>query len=301
MPETEFTPENMSEKSLRYGYWFVTHKILLKRIGIIILVVLDAALVGWSGWGWISVYVLEAKSDEVTALQNGTTMLGADIHAENTAAGLLVANASVFTASGKSDFAAEMKNPNKNFRADFTYHFSIGNQATADKRGFILPGDDKFLIDLGEKISAGGSAALTITEIDWHKVDRHLIPDYAKFSADRLNFGITDAKFVPAGGGSNPFAGMVATPTSTPASGGPTGETTFTLTNNTGFGYKDLSFNILLMSGPELAAVNSTIISDVLPGETRQVELTWYESLPAISDTRVIPEVDIMNDGIYLR
>ena len=34
MPETEFTPQNLSEKTLRYGYWFVTHKILLKRIGI---------------------------------------------------------------------------------------------------------------------------------------------------------------------------------------------------------------------------------------------------------------------------
>jgi hypothetical protein len=296
MPETEFTPENLSEKSLRYGYWFVTHKILLKRIGIGIIILFDLLTIGWSAWGWFSTYVLEVDSDRIAAEENATSVLNPAINEAEAAKPLLLADAQVFATDGKVDFSSEIKNPNANYRADFSFRFTSGGQATAEQPGFVLPNDDKFLTALGEKATGSQSAALEISNIVWRRIDRHMIPDYQKFSTERLNFDITDIKFTPEGGGTS-VSGTVGTADQT----GPTGKTTFTFFNDTGFGYKQIKFTVLLYRGPGLAAVNSTILTDIAAGETRPVEVTWYQPLSAISDTRVAPEVDIMNDAVYLR
>jgi hypothetical protein len=295
MPETKFTPQNLTEKTLRYGYWFVTHKIMLKRIGIGLIILFDVITIGWSAWGWFSSYVLEADSDQVAAMENATSVLGTAVH-DNAAKPFLVSNAQIFTIGGNADFSAEIKNPNANYRADFSYRFTSGGQATSERTGFVLPNDDKFITALGEKATGSQSAVLEISKIVWQKVDRHQIPDYQKFSSERLNFNLTDIKFAPLDAGTSVSGAVGAADKSVP-----TGKTTFTFFNNTGFGYKQIKFTILLFRGPDLVAVNSTILTDIIAGETRPVEVTWYQALQAISDTRVIPEVDILNDGVYLR
>jgi hypothetical protein len=295
MPETEFTPQNLSEKTLRYGYWFVTHKILLKRIGIGLIILFNALTVGWSGWVWFSTYVLEADSDRIAAEENATSVLGSAIH-ENSAKPFLVSSAQAFATGDKVDFSAEIKNPNANFRADFSYRFTADGQTTADQAGYVLPNDDKYLTALGVKITGSKSAALEISNIVWQRIDRHAIPDYQKFSSDRLNFNITDIKFTPLDAVTT-VSGTVGTA----AKAGLTGKTTFTFFNNTGFAYKQIKFTVLLFRGPGLAAVNSIIVTDVGAGETRPIEVSWYQTLLAISDTRIVPEVDILNDGVYLR
>ncbi len=292
MPETEFTPQNLSEKTLRYGYWFVTHKLLIKKIIIIIIILFDAVTIGWSGWVWFSSYVLEVESDKQAAAENATSVLNSSFRS-GTASPLIIGNAQMFTVGDKVDFSAEVKNPNVSYRADFTYRFIVGDKATAERTGFVLPNDGKDIMALGEKVvGSPPTVVFEITNIAWKRVDRHQIPDYQKFSSDRLNFNITDIKFVPEG---------TAAPTLSVVKTGATGKTTFTFKNNTGFGYKAIKFSILLYRGPALAAVNSITIADVRAGDTRLVEASWFQPLQAISDTRIIPEVDIMNDAVYLR
>lgn len=286
MPDS-LVPNDITEKQLNWGYWFVTHKLLLRRLLVVALILLNAALLGFSGYGLVSDLLnASARAQQLQELVTGG--LNPAIADAQAPQAMTSSNAQVLVSNGKYDFVSAVKNPNRYFSARFSYRFVTGSFATPPTVGFILPGEEKFVVALGQTADSRPSgAALEISNIVWRRIDRHTIPDWSAFSNQHLNFPITDISYTP---------GIEIAP------GKPTiGRTTFTIVNNTGYGYYDLRLLVMMYRGPALAAVNTTILPTFAPGETRSGEVTWYEDFGAISQIKVVPEIDITSSTAYIR
>jgi hypothetical protein len=280
-------PNDISEKQLNWGYWFVTHKLLLRRLLIIALIAGNAALFGFSGYAFFTdLSNASARNQQLQEL--ATSQLNPAVVAAQAPQSITSSNAQVLVSNGKYDFVSTIKNPNRYFSARFSYRFVAGSFATPPAVGFVLPGEEKFVVTLGQATDTRPSgAALEISNIIWQRVDRHTIPDWMTFASQHLNFPITDISYTP---------GIEITP------GKPTiGRTSFTVANNTGFGYYDVRLLVLMYRGAALAAVNTTILPTFAPGESRSAEVTWYEDFGAISQIKVIPEIDITSSASYIR
>ncbi len=278
--------QELTEQQFGLAYWYVTHKLLLKRIVIGVLIALDAALLGYGIFGLLSHYVLDAQKQRQIEEELVRAGLNPAVHQALVPKPLGISPTQVFAGKNGFDLVTSIRNSNPLIAARFSYRFVAEGFASEPKAGFILPGDDKLIVSLGvTSPRRPANAQLELLDVTWQRINRHQIPDYSTFALDRLAFRITDIKYDPA----------VALNNTT------VGKTSFTVTNATGFGYHDVRFLIVLYRGASPAAVNTLTIENILPGQVRQGEVTWFDPLPAVSKVTVIPEVNIMDDSVYLR
>lgn len=280
-------PDDLSEEQLKWGYWFVTHKLLLRRILTIALIVFSAINLGYSGYS-LTLDVLNARNrlNELALLS--TLQLNPAISKAQAPKALSFANAQVIVTQGKYDFLSTVGNPNDNFAARFTYRFVAGNFASETVRGFVLPGEQKLIAQLGVVSPDRPTGAyLEVVDVAWQRIDKHVYPDWKAFVGDRLNFKISDTAYTPSIEleKDKPFIG----------------KTSFTIANATGFGYYGVRVLVVIYRGPAAVGVNSATIAVLPPGESRSGEVTWYEDYGAVTEVKVIPEVDILNDAVYIR
>jgi hypothetical protein len=286
MPEP-LVPEDLSEKQLKWGYWFVTHKILLKRILIITLIAMNAAFFGFSGYGLVS-DLMNAPARRQMVDELGRNLLNPLLSEQRAAKPLTIANPQVLSSKNAYDFVTQVTNPNQDFFAHFSYRFVAGSFMTEFKSGFILPGERKYLSELGVlSPKRPSSASLEISGLAWRRVNKHEIPDWQDFAHQHLNLPITDVVYVPG------IEIIRDKPT--------IGRTSFTIANDTGYGYYGLRLLVLMYRGPTLAAVNSVIFQTIGPGEKKAGEVTWYEDYGAVTEIKVVPEIDITDQSVYIR
>jgi hypothetical protein len=274
----------------RFSKWFVTNRELLKKIGYGVFIAFDAALVLFVVWHLLDAYVI-SYSKENAAVTQMVSVGHADLRAYTQASAadpLILGSASTFSlGEGKYDFYATLANPNEEWWADFTYSFTGSAEEEEEEpervTGFILPGEEKPLVALGVELEgAPRGANLVVTDLAWHRVDRHLVGDYAEWYRDRFNLLIEDAAW---------NLDTEKTP--------PTGSVGFSVTNDSPFSYYDPVFYTLLKRGSRVVGVNRTRLSDLNSYETRMVDLSWFGAIPDVSQVEVIPEINIFDVGVY--
>ncbi len=285
MPET-LIPEDLTEKQLKWGYWFVSHKILLRRIFVAFLIAINAALLGFAGYGLVADILNARERERMMAALAGSQL---DLVARDDAPrSLVMGQAQALSAGGKYDFIASLKNPNRSHYAHFSYRFVAGAVSTPFQKGFILPESEKFLVELGFVSDVRPSGAtLEIANIEWERVDRHAVPDWSAYAREHLNFQISDISYDSA---------IEIAPGKPPI-----GRTYFKIVNSTGYAYYDLKVLVLMYKGPVLAAINSAVFPIFAPGAIETGEVTWYEDYGAISEIKVLPEIDVTDQASYLR
>lgn len=273
----------------KFSKWFVLNRQTLKKVGYGVFIAFDAALLLFVAWSFLDAYVI-SYSKENQAVTQMVSVGHADLrsYTQATAADPLILNsASTFSlGDDRYDFYATVANPNDEWWADFTYSFvgsAEGEEELDSFTGFILPGEEKPVVALAVELNGPPrGASLQITDISWHRVDRHLVGDYAEWYRDRLNMVIDDAAWV---------LDTTATP--------PTAKVSFTLTNDAPFSYYDPVFYTVLKRGTRVVGINRTRLSDLESYEERQVEIQWFGAVPDVSQVEVIPEVNIFDVGAY--
>jgi hypothetical protein len=284
-----FTPgreEMLSEEQLNRGYWWVTHKVQVRRyftvvLGIVAFVLTSYALFGFADWFFGSGVPERAQM----ALMSKQWIDYPSFRAAE-APRPLRAESPIVIASGdkKYDVFAKVVNPNTQWWVEFDFRF--GDKIPA-KHDYLLPGDTKNLAVLGYSTDARPSPSeITIENIAWHRVNLHVTrPDMATWENARLNFTISDAKFV--------------VPEATDPV--PVWRAKFRITNGTGFGYFNVGFFVTLLSGSRIVGVNQVVITDLRPGDVRDVEASWFSDVPTVTKVDVKPLVNIFDDHAYIR
>lgn len=287
MPTEPLVPNDLSEKQLKWGYWFVTHKLMLRRILSAVLIVFSAATLGFSGYGF-TLDIMDAQDRANMIMDLSTWHLNPAVTVAQSPKGLSLSNAQVIVTQGKYDLIGTVTNTNQYFAGHFTYRFTGGSFVSEPIEAFILPGEQKFIAQLGvTSASRPSNAALEIVSTTWQRLDRHKYPDWKSFAAEHLNLPITEISYSPS---IELVKGKAAI-----------GKTLFKITNNTGYGYYGIRALIVMYRGPAIVAVNSMGFDTLRPNETRSGEVTWYEDYGAVTSIKVFPEIDILNSASYIK
>ncbi|MFA6603763.1 MAG: hypothetical protein WCT10_02880 [Patescibacteria group bacterium] len=279
----------LTEDQLKWGYWWVTHKVQVRKIFAIALVVLDVALVGYGSFGFIDWFFLSgARERQEIGLLAETVTDFPYFHARFAPRELAIEGTSVLEAGeGSYDLATRVANPNPQWWANFNYQFLSGSEPLgALQRGYILPGEVKYLSGLGTKAASFPSGAeVAITDLVWHRVNNHIVrPDYAVWSAARLNFLLSDIKFQAPD----------------PSDQLKVSRASFTLKNDSGYGYWKVGFFVALLRGEQVVAANYVTVSELRAGDVRPVEASWFSDLPPVDRVEITPEVNLFDDRVFI-
>lgn len=278
----------LTEQKLNWGYWWVTHKVQVRQAFSIFLLVIDLALVGYAGFGFADWFFGSGEIERRQLATMSTQAIDYAYFRQKFAPEDFVVDSAVVLGAGEKtyDFIARSSNPNPHWWVEFDFRFESGSGATQTQRGYLLPGETKFLNALGVKSDVKpGSAKIVIENVVWKRVNFHMTrPDYATWAAQRQNFVISDVAFVPPDP-QDPIA---------------INRAKFTVLNDTGFGYFKVGFFVTLLSGSRIVGVNKVVISDLRPGDRRAVDASWFFDLPGVSKVEVRPELNIFDERVYI-
>lgn len=278
--------EKMTEKQLKFSRWFISHQILLKKI-------LIGMIAGVAGVFWIYALVGFVDWAFVTGPKeraNLKTILQIKTHPEAMQSikgeAISFGSARVFAGGlGKYDLFAQAANSNKRWWAEFEYRF-VGEGYTGNwKKGFIIPEKKKYIADLGvERAYRPTNIRLQTQNLKYHRIDVHKIPNYTKWSGQRLNIAVSNKVFNPTAIQNKKKIASLK----------------FKASNNTAYGYWSIGFYALLYRGEQLVAINYLRADKFKSGEERDLQIYFYEGLPTITKYEVVQEINIFDKSVYM-
>jgi len=268
----------LSDKELKFGYFFVKHKLLFKKIFFALFIIFDIYLIGYAGYGYIKYYFIEQNSPSVF------TDFKIKQHPPSK---IKVLNSQViFLGKQRYDLFSLVNNQNSDWVINFDYYFIFPGGQTDAKKGFILPNETKFLSELGFKSSRRPrQISLHIENMSWKRLNKHQIPDYNDFYKKHLNFKISNIEFHS--------AQELALDTIS--------RVNFNIKNNTAYSYWNVGLYVVLYRGSKIVGINHLILDKFLSGEEKDVDVAFYEKLPLVNKVKVVPDLNILDQNVYMK
>jgi len=271
MADFQTSSSGLSDTQLKLSYFLVSNKLLLRKISVVLLILINCGLWGYTIVGlafWAIDYGrLDRQTDEL--LFSSSAVLAAVEAAKPQP--LAVSDVQFFGGSdGHYDLMTQVSNPNTDWLAEFTYNFvSDSNSSPVSYFGFVLPGGRKILLALGQDSSA---ARVEITDVKWTR-----ITDFDAIRNNRERFLVGNDKFTPA------------------LKIGDPARIEFSLSNESPYSYWEAGIVVFLYSGGSLSAINYLAVPQFTSGSTRTIELNWTRPLVNIDGWEVIPETNYLD------
>lgn len=261
---------NFTDQELRFSYWYITHKLLLRKIFIISL-----AIAGFLIWFYVIwqlaffgvYYQIEKYATNNLIFKDNANLL---VISSLSPIALSVSSLMILPGeSGLNDYLSEVANNNRNWLATFDYQFIDGGK-TYTQKGFVLPLEKKFLMDLSVP---GNISQLKLTNLKWQRV-----ANPPAVYESRYKFKVDNEDFIASQDSGQPS------------------RLVFDLTNDSPFNYWQVGVQTFLYSGGNLVSVNYLVLEQFKAGEKRPVQLNWTNRLPRITNMEIIPEVNIFDE-----
>ncbi|NCN99769.1 hypothetical protein GW920_01415 [Candidatus Falkowbacteria bacterium] len=271
--------DNLSLRDMNFGLWLSQKRQTFLRIIISFLVVLCVFFLVYSAYNYIIYFM---NDDPVTDVY-------VPLSPRQVTEDLQVSAVEILPSGDSHDLAVIIKNPNEKFSVTFNYCFMSGDSNILCRSDFILPAAEKHILALSQDLPDGsGEIFLLVSDVVWRRFDAHQIPDWQSFISNHLNFEVTDSSFKPAA--TNGLSDKVNL-----------SALDFSITNQTPYGYYQAPLNILLYNGSILVGVQRYFLSNFLPGEIRKIKLSWFDNLNNVTRTAVEPDINILDDNVYLK
>jgi len=193
--------ENNLNLTMKIQYWFIMHRILFRRFGILLLMILDIIVVGLAAIGWGN--YLSTKGEYEKMLQNiGKQTL---IIKQEEANQIVVEQTAFIPGLGnKYDLVALVKNPNSKWLVNnFNYEFVVDGVPVDSGSTFILAGQEKVIAKLSislEQKPRSVSLSFKNSDVNWSRVksDTNLGGKLPEFKTSNISWSpIVDQKLAP--------------------------------------------------------------------------------------------------------
>ena len=278
--------DKLATQEVSVAIWYVKHKQLLRRIVLGLVIVIDVGLVAYSSFGaGLDFLSFGKRNQQEMELLHSEIPLDSSRLA-NKPQDLQLGGVDLLRSGAVTDVLARVQNPNPSWTVQFSYTIGLGDVVEQANDGFLLPGEERpFFRSLR---NAEGGVVFNIDKLSWRRVDAHEIPDFNAWRDERLNFEVKNARFNPA-------------EVSTVGAQEQVGRAQFTISNKSAFSYFEPKFLVLLYRGSRLVGIQSTVVTNFKSGETREVELSWVDHIGAVSNIEIVPAINIMDEGVYLK
>jgi len=272
-----------SEQKLGAAYWFVTHKLLIKNIIAIILIVVVIFIIAYNLY--LLIFNLALFRQDYLAILTSYTNNTTDYSLQREAIlpqQIQVGQIETFINRENHDIVVDIANPNQNWWATFDYQIKLAQELSDKKQGFILPAEAKKIMMLS--VENGDSASqLVLSNVKWIKEI-----NFAQIKQKRYLFDIQNINYIP--------PSELALGTEVQIS-----RLKFTVINESAYNYRSVNFLIFLYAGEKVAAVNQLISTNLLSNQTKDLEITFFQNLPSISSADVIIDVNFLDDNNFLQ
>lgn len=270
MEDTHLPTSGLTDKQLRFSYWYITNKLLLRRVIIFILAIIASAFWIYTIVGLV-LFLLDFERIDNQAKQSLFSPADTSWSAQSGAPKSieLGGGMSFAGADGSFDLVTEISNPNADWLAEFDYNFRPESTSSVAQKSFLLPGESKYLMDLGKSFS---EINLEISNIKWRRIYQ-----YDKLKESHHRFIIENQWLFP------------------PVKAGDPGRVKFEIINESPYGYWDAWAIIESYSGGNLVSINRAPLSAIKAGEVRAVELNWLQDLPGIDNFMVDIDVNFLD------
>ena len=276
-----FQVSEVSDTDLKFGRWYIANQDLLKSIGIGLLIAFDVLLMG---------YVLYGSYQAANFIYFGSDKLVNQIIADKPSFEsvsktelLPMAILDTFIIPGKDnkyDLLAKVRNPNADFALfSFNYRFNLGNTETEYSSGFLLPGEEKYLMVLGY----GSDAIIASANLEVGDLNYQRVRNYEALKAERYDFLIKDPMFVP------PKETGVSNKISV-------SEVNFSVVNQSIYNFWDLGMQILLKRGTKVVGANYLKIDQIKSMEEIKESVKWFDDVSGVTSVEIIPEMNILDE-----
>ncbi|MBI4434871.1 hypothetical protein HY635_03615 [Candidatus Uhrbacteria bacterium] len=301
-PDPQLGGQNqVSERQLSWGLWFVAHRESLKKVGYGLLIAVAVVSWGYTLWGLTDHFLLRGLDLQRAIQRDLATRQNprAAIIQRQRPKPLEIAEVYLIPNGGSSfDAAARIVNPNPRWLATIEYQLEVPGAPLDPMRTVLLPGRDRWLVRLNAESKANPSTAvLKLNRTDWHRLSHLDVADPKRFMDERLNVEVMSAAFVPPREltfGTSPVAAPAGIPPTTVS------RATFTAANRSAYGLRDLELSVLLRRSGGIIAVNRIVLNDLRAGEARAAAATWFHSLGLVQSVEVIPYVNAFDLKVFI-
>lgn len=292
-------PNDISDRQLRFGLWLNAHRSMLRRIGYGFLIAVSAASWGFTLWGVVNHFFIEGaalRRDLAELAQRANPR--AAIVARQRPTPLEVSDVILLpTGGGRYDAASRVVNRNPRWVAELEYVLEVPGSPQEVARATVLPNRERWLLRLGAASAESPTAAvLTIRSTSWRRVTHVEAADVERFVRERLNVEVRDAAFL----GPTDLALGTAPAAGTAAGVARLSRATFTVANQSAYGYRIIECAVLLRRGTAIVGIDRVTIADLRAGEERPAAATWTHALGAVTGIEVQPYVDVFDAAAFL-
>lgn len=266
-----------NDVNLRLQYWWVNHKLELRRWWVLVLLVLDA-------------FLLIAATTMLLLAASGSAALTRHIPAEAQRARqplqltarphAIAVNGEwgVRNENGNTDFLARLANLNAEWFAEsVTVTFAVdGNDLEETVNTFLMPGEERyvFLKDQGP-LAKGASVTARVSSTTWTRPN-------SLFAAQNTNFSVS---------------GIVLTPlTLITGQGKEASRVTAEVSNDSIFGFWAVGVNVVVLRGDIPLAASTTTIRNFESFDQETITVQWLSRFPAGVRVVVEPYVNAFDE-----
>jgi hypothetical protein len=201
---------------------------------------------------------------------------------------IVLSDLEIIRENDKYDLIIKIINPNDYHVGYFEYCFTSNGDEIRCGENFILPGEEKYITELYNEIKGGGGQInFEIKKFSWKKIDRHEINNWNNFENERINFDIKNAEIT------SPQKSKLSEEINL-------SNLSFSVTNNSAFGYYAVPFNILLINNNKIVAINKFSVYNFKSKDERNIDITWSNLNFTSGTIKIIPEVDISSKDVYM-
>jgi hypothetical protein len=275
--------EQLINKKIELSYWFVTHKLFLKSLLAVLLIIINVCLLAYIVY--VLIFNLVVFQPDYLAILKSFAETDYDyqrLKAVSLPQQINLVDLAIYPDRDNFDIVAEIANPAPKWWATFDYQFQIGEKLTILRQGFILPGETKRIMDLNV-VDGNKASNVVFSNLIWHKE-----LNFSSLAQERYLFDVQNVNYIPAkdlGVGDKIAISRL----------------NFNLTNNSAFSYKNINLLVFLKSGDQVVGVNQISSGSLRSKETKNLEVTFFQPLPRVTSADIVPEINILDDSVYVK
>jgi len=276
-----------SNRQLKLANWYISHKLLLKKIGLGLLITWCVVTVSYS-FGYWGYYFSTGYWQDQDMLAHQTIELENYDNLKYLYApkDLMVKNVSVYQTVSEElfDLTAAVYNPNERWLVGVEYKFQYNGGETPLTRTILLPGDNRPIVYLGLASGVRPSGVkLVIEKTIWRSLDAHVIKDVENYMTERLAFEIGNFDFTRA----------------SRVTGVPSHMIEFDILNASAYNYWEPAFYVELYDQGRVGILYVTL-DKFKSGETRHIDVRSFIGNLYVENIKVYPLVNIFDQDEFM-